>query len=213
MSDVVEAFAATSVVTILRSRDTSRLAAVADTLAEAGLIVIEFALSAPGTLGALRDYSRSRGSSVVLGAGTVLDGETARQAVAAGARYLVAPALCLDVIEEGRRLGVPVLPGAFTPTEVFEAWRAGAAAVKLFPASVGGPSLVEAIRAPLPEIPLVPTGGVGVEDAAQYLAAGAIAVGVGSPLIGDACEGGNLDRLRERASALCEVVATVREAG
>jgi 2-dehydro-3-deoxyphosphogluconate aldolase/(4S)-4-hydroxy-2-oxoglutarate aldolase len=114
----------------------------------------------------------------------------------------VTPALCPDVATAAGELGVPVVMGVFTPSEIVAAMRAGATAVKLFPASTVGPDYVAAIRQPLPDLPLVVVGGVRVEDAAAYLRAGALAVGVGSPLIGDACAGGSLDELRQRARAL-----------
>ena len=134
--------------------------------------------------------------------------EQVRAAVEAGAQACVSPALAPEVIEACREAGVPAIPGAMTPTEIETAWRLGAEMVKVFPASVGGPDYVRAIRAPLPDIPLVPTGGVGIGDAAQYLAAGAVAVGIGSPLLGDACAGGDLDALRERISLLCKEIAS-----
>jgi 2-dehydro-3-deoxyphosphogluconate aldolase/(4S)-4-hydroxy-2-oxoglutarate aldolase len=210
--ELLDALVATRVVAILRTPHSSRLAPVADTLADEGFSIIEFALSAPGTLEALRDFAASGGSSVLLGAGTVLDREAAKRAVAAGATYLVTPAVCLDVIDEAGKLGVPVLPGAYTPTEVLQAWQAGACAVKLFPASSGGRNHLRAVRAPLPDIPLVPTGGVTTEQVPGYLSAGALAVGIGSPLIGDACDGGDLGQLRERARALHDIVASSRQA-
>jgi 2-dehydro-3-deoxyphosphogluconate aldolase/(4S)-4-hydroxy-2-oxoglutarate aldolase len=145
----------------------------------------------------------------VLGAGTVLTPEQADAAVDAGATYLVSPVVDLEVIEAARRRGVAALPGALTPTEILRAWRAGAAAVKLFPASLGGPGYLRAVKAPLPEVPLVPTGGVGLEEIGGYLRAGALAVGLGGPLVGDAGEGGSLEALRRRAAT---ALAAVREA-
>jgi predicted metal-dependent phosphotriesterase family hydrolase len=133
-------------------------------------------------------------AGITLGAGTVLEPETAHAAIDAGASYLVSPTVGLDVIERARRRGVAALPGAFTPTEILRAWRAGADAVKLFPASVGGPAYLRAVKAPLAEVPLVPTGGVGLEEIGRYLYAGALAVGLGGPLVGDAGEGGDLGR-------------------
>lgn len=113
-----------------------------------------------------------------------------------GATYLICPAICLDVVAEARALGVPVIPGAYTPSEILAVWRAGASMVKLFPAATGGPAYLQAIRAPLPDIPIVPTGGISLTDASAYIAAGATAVGMGNPLVRDACDGGALDALR-----------------
>ena len=202
-------------VAILRSSSAVRYAEVSDVLVDAGIRAVEFTFTAPDVAEAIRSYAARKPDGVALGAGTVVTAEQARQAVDAGATYLISPAVCLDVIEEGNRLGVPVLPGALTPTEILTAWRAGAAMVKVFPASaLGGPSYLKAVRGPLPDIPLVPTGGVDVANAGDYLAAGAVGVGVGSPLVGDACEpDGDLDALALRARTLVASVTTASAAG
>ncbi|MQA86344.1 MAG: bifunctional 4-hydroxy-2-oxoglutarate aldolase/2-dehydro-3-deoxy-phosphogluconate aldolase [Streptosporangiales bacterium] len=199
------------VVAILRARDADRFAAVSDVLLEAGVPVVEFTMTSRGAVDALRDYAARRAGEVVLGAGTVLTPEQARESVDAGATYLVTPAVCPDVVAEGQRLGVPVLPGALTPTEILGAARAGAAAVKVFPASLGGPPYIKAVRAPLPDIPLVPTGGVGIADVRSYLEAGALAVGLGGPLVGDSCDGGDLGTLADRARAVVAEAAGVNQ--
>lgn len=155
-------------------------------------------------LDALREYAADAPPGLALGAGTVTTPAEALAAVEAGATYLITPTTSTEVIAEAVRLGVPVLPGAYTPTEILTAWRAGATMVKLFPAATGGPGYLRAVRAPLPHVPLVPTGGIGVTDAPAYLAAGAAALGIGGPLVGDACEGGSLAALGERVAALLE---------
>jgi 2-dehydro-3-deoxyphosphogluconate aldolase/(4S)-4-hydroxy-2-oxoglutarate aldolase len=204
----LEEIARSRVVAVLRARDARGFQDVTAVLAEAGITCIEFTLSSEGAVDALRRAADALPDGVVLGAGTVVDAESASAAVDAGATFLISPALCLDVVERGTQLGVPVIPGALSPTEILEAWRAGAAAVKVFPASsVGGPSYLSAVRAPLPHVPLIPTGGVDASNAAAYLAAGALAVGVGGQLLGDAADGGDLDALRERADALVRAVA------
>ena len=187
------------VIAILRADTATRFAEVTATLHEAGITAVEFTLNTPGALDAIRECS---GFAHPVGAGTVLTALDAARAVDAGAAYLITPTVCPEVIAEGRRMDVPVYCGAFTPTEIHSAWLAGATMVKIFPASVGGPAYVEAIRGPLPEIPLIPTGGVGLSDVRAYLDAGATALGMGSPLVGDACTGGDLDALRERAAAV-----------
>ncbi|MET8876191.1 bifunctional 4-hydroxy-2-oxoglutarate aldolase/2-dehydro-3-deoxy-phosphogluconate aldolase [Nocardia sp. NPDC004604] len=187
------------VIAILRAPSAARFAEVTATLHEAGITAVEFTLNTPGALDALRDSS---GFAHPVGAGTVLTALDAARAVDAGATYLITPTVCPEVIAEGRRLGVPVICGAFTPTEIHSAWAAGATMVKVFPAAVGGPGYLKAIRGPLPQIPLVPTGGIGLADARAYLDAGATALGMGSPLVGDACISGDLDALRERAVAV-----------
>jgi 2-dehydro-3-deoxyphosphogluconate aldolase / (4S)-4-hydroxy-2-oxoglutarate aldolase len=206
---VMEAIGAAGIVAVLRAGDAGRFERVAEVLVDAGVTCVEFTLTSRGALEALRRFAAGMPAGVTLGAGTVIEPGTADAAVDAGASYLVSPTVSLDVIERARRRGVAALPGAFTPTEILHAWRAGADAVKLFPASVGGPAYLRAVKAPLPEVPLVPTGGVGLEEIGRYLDAGALAVGLGGPLLGDAGEGGDLAALRRRAEA---AVAQVREA-
>jgi 2-dehydro-3-deoxyphosphogluconate aldolase / (4S)-4-hydroxy-2-oxoglutarate aldolase len=208
-ASVMEAIAAAGIVAVLRAGDAGRFERVAEVLVEAGVTCVEFTLTSRGAVEALRRFAASMPAGVTLGAGTVLEPETADAAIDAGASYLVSPTVGLDVIGRARRRGVAAMPGAFTPTEILQAWRAGADAVKLFPASVGGPAYLRAVKAPLPEVPLVPTGGVGLEEIGRYLDAGALAVGLGGPLVGDAGEGGDLGQLRRRAEA---AVAQVRAA-
>lgn len=207
MTTLSSALATVPIVAILRSDSADRFPEVADTLRQAGVRAVEFTLTTPGVLDALREYAQSLPDGLALGAGTVTTPREAEAAVAAGAEYLITPATSPEVIAEARRLGVPVLPGALTPTEVLAAWQAGATMVKLFPASVGGPAYVRGLRAPLPDVPLVPTGGIRLEDAADYLRAGATALGMGSPLVGDACEGGDLRALADRTAHLVDLVA------
>jgi 2-dehydro-3-deoxyphosphogluconate aldolase/(4S)-4-hydroxy-2-oxoglutarate aldolase len=210
VTSVLDEIARSRAIAVLRSRDASRFSEIATVLAEAGVTCIEFTLSSEGALDALRAVARRVPAGVALGAGTVLDAEAAGAAVDAGARYLISPALCLDVVERGGELGVPVIPGALTPSEILAAWRAGAAAVKVFPAAeAGGPAYVKAVRAPLPHVPLIPTGGVTAANARAYLDAGALAVGLGGSLVGDAGEGGDLDALRRRAEAVVRAVGEV----
>lgn len=192
------------VIAILRAESATRFPEVAAVLHDAGVTAVEFTLTTPGALDALRECA---GFAHPIGVGTVLTAADAARAVDAGAAYLITPSVETEVIAEGGRLGVPVLAGALTPTEIRRAWTAGATMVKVFPASVGGPAYIAAVRAPLPDVPLVPTGGIGVTDAAAYLAAGARAVGMGGPLLGDACSGGDLDALRERVRILLEALS------
>jgi 2-dehydro-3-deoxyphosphogluconate aldolase/(4S)-4-hydroxy-2-oxoglutarate aldolase len=199
---LLDALAATRVVAILRGHDAGRMAQTARALAGAGVRCIEVALNTTGALAALRGLAADPPVGALLGAGTVLDPGDARNAVAGGARYLITPNVDVDVIAAGRSLGVPVIPGAFTPTEIAAARRAGAAAVKVFPAGTGGPGYLRAVRAPLRDIPLVATGGIELDAASAYVAAGALGVGMGRPLIGDALEGGSLDALADRARRL-----------
>lgn len=206
--DVLTALKNVPVIAILRSRDAGRLVEVSDVLAKEGIAAIEFTLTTAGAIGALREYARAKPAGVALGAGTVLDEGMAEAAVAAGATYLITPAVRPAVVAAAKRLGVAVIPGALTPSEILATWESGVTAVKVFPAPLlGGPAYLQAVRAPLPDIPLIPTGGVGIDDARAYLDAGAVAVGVGAPLVGDACEDGSLDALRERAQRLVAAVS------
>ncbi|MEV4224568.1 bifunctional 4-hydroxy-2-oxoglutarate aldolase/2-dehydro-3-deoxy-phosphogluconate aldolase [Nonomuraea sp. NPDC049725] len=208
MTGLEEALAAVPVIAVVRAAASRHLAAVLATLAGSGVRAAEVTMTTPGALEAIRWAARGGTEGVAVGAGTVLTAEAAREAVDAGAGYLITPAVLPEVIEEGRRLGVPVVPGAFTPTEILQAWRGGAALVKVFPASAaGGPGYVRDVLAPLPEVPLVPTGGVRIEDVPAYLRAGARAVGMGAPLLGDACADGDLAALASRARRLLGVIA------
>lgn len=190
---------------ILRAANATHFGAVADCLVECGVKVAEFALTGDGVLEALAAYARHKPAELLLGAGTVMNRELAKAAIDAGATFLVTPACIPAVIDEGVRQGVPVLSGSLTPTEVNESWSRGAAAVKVFPASLGGPAYLRALRDPLPDIPLVPTGGVPLGAIREFLAAGAVGVGLGGALLGDALASGDLTGLRRRAvTALAE---------
>ncbi|QYC42019.1 KHG/KDPG aldolase [Nonomuraea coxensis DSM 45129] len=207
MTTLDEALAALPVIAIIRAAGSRHLKTVLETLAGAGVRAVEVTMTTPGAAEAIRWASGGGLPGVAVGAGTVLDVASARQAVDAGAGYLITPAVLPEVIGEGRRLGVPVLPGAFTPTEIVQAWSQGAAMVKVFPAgAAGGPGYIKDVRAPLPRIPLVPTGGIRIEDVPGYLRAGAHAVGMGSPLLGDACADGDTAALAARAERLVEIV-------
>ena len=186
---------------IVRAGDPETALAIVRVLAEEGIDLIEVSLTTVDALSVIR-RAAAGGGEPGLGAGTVLTIADAREAVDAGASYLVTPGIC-EGAREGVRLGVPVLVGALTPSEVIVAVELGATAVKLFPAGpLGGPSYLRALRAPFPDVPFVPVGGVTAEAVPAYLAAGAVAVGVGSPLIGDSADGGSLPELRERARAM-----------
>jgi 2-dehydro-3-deoxyphosphogluconate aldolase/(4S)-4-hydroxy-2-oxoglutarate aldolase len=197
------------VVAILRADRDSHLETVAMALVESGISCLELTLTTPG---ALETFSRlrQRCDGVALGMGSVTTADQARSALDAGADFLVSPAVSPEVVEQALGAGVACYPGAWTPSEILAAWRSGASAVKLFPAESGGPRHLKNIHAPLPDIPLVPTGGVGLDAIAAYLAAGALAVGLGGPLIGDALGGGSLSSLRLRAVAALDAVAAGR---
>nr|BFE37586.1 bifunctional 4-hydroxy-2-oxoglutarate aldolase/2-dehydro-3-deoxy-phosphogluconate aldolase [Actinomadura rugatobispora] len=201
---MLEALRRHRLVAVVRGSDRAASVRTALVLAEEGVPLIEVSLSGRDALGAIEDIARAVGGSVALGAGTALTGDDVRRARDAGARYIVTPSLGAGV-DEALRLDLPVLAGALTPTEVAAAVAAGVTAVKLFPASANGPGYLRALRDPFPDVPFVPVGGVGEEEAAAFLARGALAVGVGSPLCGDAPSGGDLEALRRRARAFVAV--------
>ncbi|GMU93869.1 MAG: 2-dehydro-3-deoxy-phosphogluconate aldolase [Candidatus Hydrogenedentota bacterium] len=160
------------------------LVRVVEAVAEGGVHCIELTMTTPGALPALETASTKLAKAdVLLGVGTVLDAETCRLAILSGARFVVTPTLSTSVIQTARRYGVPVAAGAYTPTEVLSAWEQGSDFVKVFPASVGGPEYIKAIKGPLPQVPLMPTGGVEVENVGAFLKAGAAALGVGGNLV------------------------------
>ena len=167
------------IVAVVRSESSESLVKVVQALAEGGVGAAEVTFTVPDAIEVIRQVRREMGDAIVLGAGTVLDPETARAALLAGAEYIVAPTLNLDVIRLCRRYDKAVMPGAFTPTEILTAWEAGADIVKVFPADVGGPAYLKAIRGPLPQIRLMPTGGVDLTTAENFLKAGACCLGVG----------------------------------
>ncbi|MBY0528434.1 MAG: bifunctional 4-hydroxy-2-oxoglutarate aldolase/2-dehydro-3-deoxy-phosphogluconate aldolase [Gemmataceae bacterium] len=171
------------IVAVIRSPDSNQLVEVARALAEGGVDVLEVTMSVPNALEVLRQVRQALGDRVLLGAGTVLDTETARAVFLAGAEYIVSPTLNLDVIRLCQRYSKLVMPGAYTPTEILAAWEAGADIVKVFPAETVGPAFFKAMRGPLPQIRLMPTGGVDLTTAAAFLQAGACCLGVGSQLV------------------------------
>ncbi|ELZ47440.1 2-dehydro-3-deoxyphosphogluconate aldolase/4-hydroxy-2-oxoglutarate aldolase [Halorubrum californiense DSM 19288] len=199
------------VIAILRGVARDDAVAVADAVVDAGVTALEVTADTPDATASIAAIAE-RVDDALVGAGTVLDAETARAAQLAGAEFLVTPTVNRDVIRTANRYGTPVVVGAYTPTEAIEAFEAGADAVKVFPAKTGGPDHVAAIGGPLPQVPLVPTGGVGPDNAADYVDAGAVAVGVGSSIVDDeAIADGDFDAIRANARAVVEAVAAARE--
>src|SRR5712692_141305 len=200
------------IVAVVRSPDSRQLVEVARALADGGVTVIEITMSVPNALEVLRQVRDTLGDRILLGAGTVLDAETARAVLLAGAEYIVAPTLNLDVIRLCQRYDKLVMPGAFTPTEILTAWEAGADIVKVFPADVVGPAFFKAMKGPLPQIRLMPTGGVDLNTAAAFLQAGACCLGVGGQLVEPkAVAERNFDRIRELARQYVAIVQQVRK--
>jgi 2-dehydro-3-deoxyphosphogluconate aldolase/(4S)-4-hydroxy-2-oxoglutarate aldolase len=200
------------VIAIMRAQSSGQLIAAADAIRTGGVRVIEVTMTTPGALAVIEEATDRYGEEVLFGAGSVLDAETARAAILAGAGFVVAPTLDLATVRLCNRYSVPVVPGCYTPTEMLAAWQAGADMVKLFPASVGGPALVKAILAPLPQLEIVPVGGVNLDTAAQFIASGAAALGVGSSLVNqELLDAGDMDELTRRAAAFVEKVQEGRQ--
>ena len=184
---------------------------IAQALLEGGVISIEVTMNTPNALQAIEDVADSLETAVV-GAGTVLDSETARQAILVGAQFLVTPTVELDVIEMAHRYGVIVMPGAMTPTEILTAWEAGAQLVKVFPAEMLGPAYFKAVRGPLPQVPLVPTGGITADNAGAFIQAGAAMVCAGGWLVSkQAVDEGRYDMITARAAQLIDAVYKARK--
>jgi 2-dehydro-3-deoxyphosphogluconate aldolase/(4S)-4-hydroxy-2-oxoglutarate aldolase len=193
--------ATAKLIVVVRAADAADYDRVLDALIDAGIRSVELTLTTPGTIDRLPKLLTQFGDTADIGIGTVTDVPQLTAAVDAGAHYLVTPISDPELVDAANRSGVPIVPGGLTPTELFAAWRAGAAAVKVFPASQVGPGYVKDLRGPFPEIAVVPSGGVDLRNAVAWLAAGATAVSVGGPLLGDAVRGGDLGALRERAAA------------
>ena len=206
-SEKLQLIRETGVIAIMRAQSSEQLIAAADAIKAGGVRVIEVTMTTPGALAVTQEATQRYGQDVLFGAGTVLDAETARAAILAGAGFVVAPSLDLDTVALCNRYGVPVMPGCYTPTEMVAAWQAGADMIKLFPASVGGPDLVKAILAPLPQLEIVPVGGVDLNTAADFIRKGAAALGVGSSLVNQKLlDAGDLGELERRAAAFVEEV-------
>jgi 2-dehydro-3-deoxyphosphogluconate aldolase/(4S)-4-hydroxy-2-oxoglutarate aldolase len=201
-----------AVVPIIRTPDgRSALAAVEAVLA-GGIDCVEITMTVAGALKAIETVADRYGDKVLLGAGTVLDPETARACLLAGAQFFVTPSLNVRTIEIARRYSRPIFPGGLTPTEILTAWEAGADGVKVFPCNaLGGAKYIKSLKAPLPHIDLIPTGGVNLETIADFLTAGSSAVGVGSELVDSgSVSSGNYQAVTERARKFREIVASVR---
>jgi 2-dehydro-3-deoxyphosphogluconate aldolase/(4S)-4-hydroxy-2-oxoglutarate aldolase len=188
----------TRLVAIVRGNDGPAAGRAALAAMEEGFQYVEIALTTPGALEAIREVRAAAPAGCFVGAGTVLTKQDVDDVEGAGGQFIVTPSLAPS-IEESAGRGIPILAGALTPTEALEAMNRGATAIKLFPASIGGPGYLKALRDPFPHIPFIAVGGVGLDEAESYWRAGAIAVGLGGPLFGDAGSGGDLAPMRERA--------------
>jgi len=210
--EVLQQIRKVALVPVLRATSAELAIKAAAAIEAGGVSLLEVTMTVPGAMDVISAVIRSSQGRVVVGAGTVLDSETARACIIAGAQFVVSPALNLGTIEVCRRYSIAVIPGALTPTEIVTAWEAGADIVKVFPCgSLGGPKYLAALKGPLPQIELIPTGGVSLSNAADFLAAGACALGAGSDLVdSSALAKGNLDVITENTRKYVAVVQQAR---
>jgi 2-dehydro-3-deoxyphosphogluconate aldolase/(4S)-4-hydroxy-2-oxoglutarate aldolase len=207
---VFEGILERGMVGIVRAPSAQAAVQIAEACIAGGITALEVAFTTPDTLGVLRTLRERHGHDVLLGAGTVLDTETARAAILAGAQFIISPGVNVETIALCQRYQVLAMPGAMTPTEIVTALQAGADIVKVFPAEMFGPAYIKALRAPLPQAPLMPTGGVTVENLGDWFACGAVAVGIGSSLSGPGATG-DYAAVTARAQAFVAKMAAVRQ--
>jgi 2-dehydro-3-deoxyphosphogluconate aldolase/(4S)-4-hydroxy-2-oxoglutarate aldolase len=204
----------TGVVAVIRLDDAAALRDTCDALAAGGVRALEVTMTVPGAVGLIEQLAASMPAGFAIGAGTVLDADTARQVIEAGARFVVSPVFRASVVEVARLHRVAVMPGCFTPTEILGAWEAGADIVKVFPATALGPGFFRDLRGPLPQVRLMPTGGVTRENAGEWIKAGAAAIGVGTALVDKvAIKAGQFDRIAANATHFIEAVRQARGQG
>jgi 2-dehydro-3-deoxyphosphogluconate aldolase/(4S)-4-hydroxy-2-oxoglutarate aldolase len=207
----LELIQGTGVVAVIRLDDAGALRDTCDALARGGVRALEVTMTVPGAIGLIEKLSASMPDGFAVGAGTVVDADTAGRVIAAGARFVVGPVLRRSVIEVAHAHGVPVMPGCFSPTEILDAWEAGADIVKVFPATALGPGFFKDVRGPLPQLRLMPTGGVTRENAGSWIKAGAVAIGVGTALVDKAAiKAGRFDEIAANAAHFIESVRRAR---
>ena len=200
------------IVPVVRASSATLAIAAVKAIYAGGIPIIEMTMTVPGAIDVIRQLSVSLGSEIVIGAGTVLDADTAKQCIDAGAEFIVSPGIDPGTVELAKREGKLILPGALTPNEVIEAWKQGADFVKVFPCgAVGGPQYIKSLKAPLPQIPLIPTGGVTLANAAAFIAAGASALGVGADLVSEkALMTGDVESITKTARLFFDSVRKAR---
>jgi len=211
-TDIIARIVETGVIPVVRAESSDIAMRAIDAIRKGGLSILEITMTVPGAVRVIEEVARRFGSEAIVGAGTVLDSETARACILSGAQFVVSPSVDLETIACCRRYGIPVIPGALTPTEVVAAWKAGADFVKVFTANaVGGASYIKSLKAPLPQVELVPTGGVSLKNAAEFIKAGASALGIGSDLVDTrALAEGQPQIVTERASQFIQLVKEAR---
>lgn len=209
---IVERLREIGLVPVLRAESEEQALGIASAIAEGGVTVLEITMTVPGAVRVMARLTKER-PDILIGAGTVLDAETARMCMLEGAQFVVSPALNLKTIEMCHRYSIPVLPGALTPTEVVTAWQAGADVIKVFPASaLGGAKYLKSLKAPLPQVEMIPTGGVSLATAKEFLEAGSFALGVGADLVDTkAMAEGKPEKITESAKKYLEIVREFRK--
>jgi 2-dehydro-3-deoxyphosphogluconate aldolase/(4S)-4-hydroxy-2-oxoglutarate aldolase len=212
-SEVLKQIKEVGIIPVVRATTADEAMRAIDAIREGGIAVLEITMTVPGAVDVIEQVTARFGNDALVGAGTVLDAETAKACIAGGAQFIVSPALNMETIAYCRAQDVAVMPGALTPTEVVQAWNAGADLVKVFPAgAVGGASYLKALKAPLPQIELVPTGGVSLKTAADFIRAGAAALGVGADLVDiKAIREGQAGMITDRAKQFVQIVHEARE--
>lgn len=200
------------IVPVVRASNSKQALLAAEAVCAGGIPIVEVTMTVPGAIEVIAQLARAAGDSVIVGAGTVLDAETALQCISAGAQFVVSPGFDRETVEIVGREGRLMMAGALTPTEITAAWKTGADFVKIFPCgSVGGPKYIRALRGPFPQIPFVPTGGVNLETAADFIRAGAAALGIGGELVqAEALKLSNAERITENARKFLEIVENAR---
>jgi 2-dehydro-3-deoxyphosphogluconate aldolase/(4S)-4-hydroxy-2-oxoglutarate aldolase len=213
-TDMIQRIHQIGLVPVLRATSAKEAMTIADAIIAGGVTVLEITMTVPGAIQVIEQLAKHHGEKLLIGAGTVLDAETARSCLLAGAQFIVSPALDVRTIELCRRYSVPVMPGALTPTEIVTAWQAGADVVKVFPCSaLGGAKYLKALQGPLPQIQLIPTGGVSLGTAEEFLSAGAFALGVGGDLVdAKAAAEGRTEVITENARKYLGIVQKFRGA-
>lgn len=200
------------VVAIMRAKSSDQLLAASEAILKGGVRAIEVTMTTPGALDVIRQATSTLSEDVLFGAGSVLDPESARAAILAGAQFIVCPTLNLETIKLCNRYSIPVMPGAYTPTEILTAWEAGATMVKVFPASVGGPAYIKAVKAPLPQVRLTAVGGVDLGNCADFIRAGCETVGIGGELVNQKLlDARDFATITERARLFCQEVEKGRQ--
>jgi len=199
------------IIAVIRAQEPDEAVKIARAVSKGGIVPIEITLTVPDAFSVMEEVRKSLGGRILLGAGTVLDAEDARRAIRAGAEFLVSPMLNQDMVHLCRKNGKVAIPGAFTPTEIAAAWKGGADIIKIFPASVGGPELIKDLRGPFPQMKFLPTGGVTLENVAQFIKAGAVAVAVGGNIVDKkAVSLGKFDVITENSAKFLEAVKNAR---